>query len=105
MKVLGAAVVVALLAGPVYGQTPEHMQGYREEAQPKSPVQIEADKAAERAYKESLGNIPDRGPVDPWGNARAVGAPKDTAKNTGKAATRSAAKTAPAKPKTVSTSN
>ena len=45
----------------------------------KSPAQIEADKAAERAYKQSLGNIPDQGPVDPWGAVRSTDAPKQSA--------------------------
>ena len=39
-------------------------------------AEIEAEKETERAYKRSLGNVPDKGPVDPWGNARSVGEPK-----------------------------
>lgn len=105
MKILRAAVVVALLAGPAYAQSglnaDGHMQGYREESQPKTAVQIQADRAAEKAYKDSLSNIPDAGPVDPWGNARAVGAPKSAAKPVAK----TAAKTTAAKPKTATTPN
>jgi hypothetical protein len=78
MKVFRAAAIVALLAGPAYAQnaTPR----YGEVAKPKSPQEIEADKAADRAYKNSLGNIPDQPPTDPWGNARGVDAPKVDAK-------------------------
>jgi hypothetical protein len=104
MKVLSAAIVVALLAGPVYGQEQEHMQQYREETPPKSASQMQADRAAERAYKNSLSNIPDAGPVDPWGNARTV--PKAAAKEPVKpAAKTAAAKAAPVKPKTNSAAN
>jgi hypothetical protein len=100
MKVFRAAAIVALLAAPAYAQNA--MPRYGDVAKPKSPQEIEADKAADRAYKNSLGNIPDQAPTDPWGNARSVDAPKvDT-----KAASKSAAKTAPAKrTKTSSTPN
>jgi hypothetical protein len=46
---------------------------------PKSPSQIEADKATDSAYKRSLGNIPDKPPADPWGGARATDEPKPAA--------------------------
>jgi hypothetical protein len=107
MKVLYATVVVALLAGPAYAQSGMdqngHMQGYHEESQPKTATEIRADRAAEKAYKDSLGNIPDSGPVDPWGNARGAGAPKDAAKTTAKPVAKTAAKAAPVKPKTATT--
>ena len=38
------------------------------------------EKEAERAYKRSLGNIPNQGPTDPWGNVRSESAPKAAAK-------------------------
>ena len=56
---------------------------------------MEQEKEAERAYKRSLGNVPEKGPVDPWGNTRNVGAPKADAKSAAKAD----AKTALPKPK------
>jgi hypothetical protein len=90
MKVIGAAAIIALLAGPVHAQQAP-MQRYGEKDKDKTPNQIEQEKEAERAYKRSLGSVPDKGPVDPWGNARSVEAPKGDAK--------AAAKTAPAKPK------
>jgi hypothetical protein len=105
MKVFRAAVVIALLAGPAYAQD-DHIQRYGEPDKEKSQTEIRADKAAEKAYNNSLGNIPDAAPTDPWGNARAVGAPKAPAKDAAKPAAKTAAKTAPAKPaKAGTTSN
>lgn len=74
MKVLRAAAMIALLvAGPAYAQrgAPAAPQ-----EPPKSQTQIDAEKASDKAYKNSLGNIPDQPPADPWGGARAVEAPK-----------------------------
>ncbi len=103
MRVLRAAAVIALLAGPVYAQ--EKIPKYGETDTPdKTPQQIEADKAAEKAYKNSLGNIPDQTtPSDPWGTMRSG----DTSKPAAKATAKSAAKSTPAKPqaKTGSTAN
>jgi hypothetical protein len=87
MKVLGAAAIIALLAGPVYAQQAP-VPRYGEKDKEKSFNEKEQEKEAERAYKRSLSNVPDKGPVDPWGNARSVEAPKGDAK------------AAPAKPKT-----
>jgi len=105
MKVLRATIVIALLAGPAYGQD-DHIQRYGEPDKEKSQVEIQADKAAERAYKNSLGNIPDAAPTDPWGNTRAAGAPKAAAKDAAKPAAKTAAKAAPAKqPKAAATTS
>lgn len=108
MRVVCAAAVIAMLAGPVYaqsqgrGQTPGPPP-----PPPKSQQEIDAERAAERAYKNSLGNIPDKPPADPWGSARSIdapNAPKDTSKDTSKAAAKTpAAKQPPAK--TGSTAN
>jgi hypothetical protein len=107
MRVLRAAAVIALLAGPVYAQ--QQIPKYGETDTPdKTPQQIEADKAAERAYKNSLGNIPDQTtPSDPWGTMRSGDTSKPAAKATAKSAAMSAAKATPAKPqaKTGSTAN
>jgi hypothetical protein len=98
MRVFRAAAIIALLTGPAYAQSAPPVPRYGDVATPKSPQEIENDKEAERAYKNSLGNIPDKGPTDPWGSTRSVDAPKTTAKAT--------AKTAPAKrTKTGSTAN
>ena len=70
MRVLrAAAVLTLLLAGPVYGQ---QAKPPAPTDPPKSPSQIEDEKNQDRAYKRSLGNIPDKPPADPWGGARAV---------------------------------
>lgn len=79
MRVLrAAAMMTLLLAGPAYAQrgAPAAPQD-----PPKSPTQIEQEKASENAYKKSLRNIPDQPPADPWGGARAVEAPKAAVKD------------------------
>jgi hypothetical protein len=82
MRVLGAAAIIALiLAGPAHGQTGPSNKPPPPPAQaPKSPSEIESEKAADQAYKRSLGNIPDQPPADPWGNARGTDAPKAATK-------------------------
>ena len=79
MRVFAAAAVIALLAGPVYAQS-QPVPKYGDADKEKTPQQIEAEREAERAYKRSLGNIPDQGPTDPWGNVRSDGAPKPVTK-------------------------
>jgi hypothetical protein len=80
MRALRAAAMIALLvAAPAYAQ---QKNAPAPQAQPpKSPQEIEAEKAADKAYKNSLGNIPDKPPADPWGGARAVEAPKSASKD------------------------
>ncbi len=79
MRVFAAAIVIALLAGPAWAQS-ESVPRYGDADKKKSPQEIEAEREAERAYKRSLGNIPDQGPTDPWGNMRSDSAPKAAAK-------------------------
>ncbi len=80
MRVVLAAAIMALLAGSAYAQD-NHVQRYGETPKEKSQQEIQAEKNAERAYKHSLGNIPDKGPVDPWGAVRSTDAAKtDTPK-------------------------
>lgn len=88
MRIFSAAAVVALLAGPAYAQSQAPVPRYGD-LKDKSPQEIAAERETEKAYKKSLGNIPERGPADPWGNVRSDGAPKPAA--------RAAAKDAPAK--------
>jgi hypothetical protein len=78
MRVFCAAAVIALLAGPAYGQSSVPRYGDTEKT--KSPQEIEAEREAERAYKRSLSNIPEQSAADPWGNVRSNSAPKATAK-------------------------
>jgi hypothetical protein len=93
-RTLVAAGIVAMIAAPALAQQAP-MQGYGEKDKDKTLVQQQAERDAERAYKRSLGNVPDKGPVDPWGSARSAEAPKPAAK--------AAAKTAPAQPKSGNT--
>ena len=80
MRVVLAAIMIASLAGPAYGQGQPSVPKYGEEDKDKTPQQKAAEKEAERAYQKSLGNIPDQGPTDPWGNVRSETAPKPVAK-------------------------
>jgi hypothetical protein len=114
MRVFCAALIIASMAGPAYAQQQDdHVPRYGEKAKEKSAGEIRQEKDAAKAYQESLKNIPDQGPVDPWGNARSVGAPKTdaktdakaAAKTTAKPATKSAAKAAPKATKTGDTSS
>jgi hypothetical protein len=80
MRVVCAAAMIVMLTGPAYAQD-KHVPRYGEETKEKSATEKEADKAAERAYERSLGNIPDKGgSTDPWGIARSTDAPKAAAK-------------------------
>ena len=69
MRVFHAALAIAFLAGPAYAQQ-KPIPKYGEETKDKTTQEKDADKAAERAYQRSLGNIPDQGPTDPWGAVR-----------------------------------
>lgn len=95
MKAFRAAALIGLLAGPAcaQGASGAPVPTYGEQDKDKTPGQLEYSKSAERAYRNSLGNVPDKGPVDPWGNARNIGEPKAP-----KAASKTDAKVVP-KPK------
>jgi len=77
------AVPLALPPAPVAAQQPA-VQRYGEKDKEKTPNEKELEKQAERAYQRSLGSVPEKGPVDPWGNARSVEAPKGDAKSAAK---------------------
>jgi hypothetical protein len=77
MKVLFAAAMIAMLAGPACAQSnanaPKTLEQLMNE---KSPEQVEKERAADKAYKDSLKKIPDaKAPADPWGSARSAPAP------------------------------
>jgi len=74
-----AAAVIALVAGPAYAQS-KSVPKYGDVDKEKTPQEIEAEREAERAYKRSLGNIPEKPPIDPWGNVRSETPPKAAAK-------------------------
>ena len=85
-RILGAVAVIALLAGSAWAQ--KGPAKYGEEDKAKTPAEIAAEKDAERAYRRSLGNIPEQQKTDPWGTMRSDSAPP-----------KAAAKAPPAKPK------
>src|SRR6267142_4196295 len=59
MRVVCAAAMIVMLAGPAYAQE-KPVPKYGEETKDKTPQEKEADKAAERAYQRSLGTFPAR---------------------------------------------
>jgi hypothetical protein len=69
MRVFLAAALIALMAGSANAQG-RGVPASGEAAKPKSQQEIQRELDAENAYKKSLGNIPDQGPADPWGNVR-----------------------------------
>jgi hypothetical protein len=83
MRIILAAAVLALLAGPAFAQNDDHVPRYGEEDKEKTPEQKRGEKAAQDAYQRSLSNIPDKGPTDPWGAVRSTDTPK-SATNTAK---------------------
>jgi hypothetical protein len=89
-----AAATIAALAGSALAQQAP-VQRYGEKDKEKTPNEKQLEKDAERAYQRSLGSVPEKGPADPWGNARSVEAPKGDAK----AAAKAAAKAVPPRPK------
>lgn len=81
MRLALAAVIIAALIAPAFAQD-NHVPRYGEADKEKSQTEKEADKAAADAYKRSLGNIPDKGPSDPWGTVRNDTPRSTTAKTT-----------------------
>ena len=80
MKVFFAAAMIAMLAGPACAQS-NAPKTLGDMMNAKTPDQIEKERAADRAYKDSLKKIPDaKAPADPWGNARSSNAPATPAK-------------------------
>ena len=85
MRVVLVAIAILALSGTAFAQA---VPKYGETDKEKTPSDIEAEKAAEKAYNQSLGNIPNKGPGDPWGAVRSPDAPKTTATRAkGKAST------------------
>jgi hypothetical protein len=95
MRVFVAAVMIALMAGSALAQ--EALPRYGDIDKEKSPSQKEEERNAERAYKKSLRNIPDKaGPSDPWGTVRSDNVPAAaTSATQKKSKTGSAAKQSP----------
>jgi hypothetical protein len=76
-RILGATCLIAALTGPVWAQNP--LPRYGETDKEKSATEKAAERDAERAYKRSLGNIPEQKSIDPWGTVRSDGAPPKAA--------------------------
>jgi hypothetical protein len=77
MKLIVAVALVMMLAVPALAQSlNSNPPPGPPPPPPKSRQEIEAERSAEQAYRNSLKNIPDQPAADPWGNARSVGAPK-----------------------------
>jgi hypothetical protein len=81
-EILGAVAVKELLAGACRGSGPAKYG----EADPEDAEN--RPRGAEKAYRRSLGNIPEQQKADPWGTVRSDSAPP-----------KAAAKAPPAKPK------
>jgi hypothetical protein len=81
MRLALAAVIITALTVPAFAQD-NHVPRYGEADKEKSQTEKDADKAAADAYKRSLGNIPDKGPGDPWGTVRSDTPKAATAKTT-----------------------
>ena len=78
MRILTAAAVIAVLAGPAYAQAPT--VNLMSPLPSKTAEEKEADAIREKAYKESLRKIPDsKVSSDPWGNVRNTETPKSVA--------------------------
>jgi hypothetical protein len=83
MRVLHAAALIALLAGPAYAQMEAPHINLLTDAPSKTEEQIEQDQTKDKAYRESLKKIPDaKASSDPWGGVRNADAPKAPAKTT-----------------------
>lgn len=75
MRLLSVALMLALLTGPAAAQ----MMNLMPEVKTMSPEEKEQDAIRQKAYRDSLRQIPDnKSSVDPWGNMRSD-APKAAA--------------------------
>ena len=76
-SVVGAALAIALSAGPASAQSSTPNINLIPELQSKTPEEREQEAAKEKAYRESLKKIPDaKASSDPWGNVRSADSPK-----------------------------
>ena len=69
MRALRLAAAIMLLASPAVAQIPK--LNLMQDKPSKTQDELDAEKAQEKAYKDSLKKIPDqKAPADPWGNVR-----------------------------------
>jgi hypothetical protein len=75
MRIFFALVITVLTVGSAFAQGA--VPRYGEPDKEKTFQQKQEEREAERAYKRSLDNIPDKGvPTDPWGAVRSDTPPK-----------------------------
>jgi hypothetical protein len=80
MRIFAIAAVIGLLTGPAYAQVSTPHVNLLSDLPSKTPEELDAEAARDRAYKDSLRKIPDaKTSSDPWGNVRSVDAPKTSA--------------------------
>jgi hypothetical protein len=73
MRLIFAVAMIAMLAVGAHAQSSMNSRAPGPPPPPpKSQQEIRAERSAAEAYKNSLKNIPDQPPADPWGNARSV---------------------------------
>ena len=77
-KVVGAAIIMAVLTGAAAAQLPMPglSLGGDKEKRKLTPDEQAAQDARDRAYRAELNKIPEKKGVDPWGNIRATGQPQ-----------------------------
>jgi hypothetical protein len=76
-KVVGAAIILAVLTGAAAAQLP--MPGLslgKQEKRKLTPEEQAAQDARDKAYRAELNKIPDKKGVDPWGNIRDASQPQ-----------------------------
>jgi hypothetical protein len=83
MKLLRVAAVMTLMIGPAYAQMQTPNINLLADAPSKTPDEIEADQAREKAYQDTLKKIPNaKVSNDPWGGVRSSDASKTSADKT-----------------------
>jgi hypothetical protein len=96
MRLFGALAVLALVTAPVatapllIGPASAQMMNLMPEVKTRTPEEKERDAMTDKAYRDSLRQIPDnKSSVDPWGNVRSdapkAAAPKQPRTKTGSA--------------------
>ena len=74
MRVLRLAAAIMLLASPAVAQIPK--LNLLQDKPSNTQDELDAEKAQDKAYKDSLKKIPDqKAPADPWGTVRSNEAP------------------------------
>src|SRR5579871_5723174 len=76
-KIIGAAIVLAVLTGSAAAQLPmPSLSLGKDEKKKLTPEEQAAQDARDRAYKAELNKIPEKKSNDPWGNIRDTGQPQ-----------------------------